>query len=188
MNRAPSLALAPALALPLAAGLVSVATRAWAVETPRDVESDHVAARDDGAWPEIAVLLHPVAMATRWFGAEVDVAVSDHVIVSVEGEARAGARPRGDRASGGVAFFLSRAFSGFYLHPALEACRASGNGVAGSAVGARLTGGYAWSWPLGIMLRLGGGVAYDRALLGDASALALGGVRPWIDADVGWVF
>lgn len=184
MNRAPSLA----LALALAAGLASVATRAGAVETSRDVETDHVAARDDGAFPAIAVLLHPVAMATGWFGAEVDVAVGDHVMMSVEGEARAGSRSHGDRAGGGMAFFLSRAFDGFYLHPALEARRASGNGVAGSAIGARLTGGYAWSWPLGIMLRLGGGVAYERALLGDAGAPGLGVVRPWIDADVGWAF
>jgi hypothetical protein len=177
-----------ALALALAAGILSIATRAGAVETPRDIETDHVEARDDGAFRAIAVLLHPVAMATAWFGAEVDVAVSDHVMLSVTGEARAGSRSHGDRASAGMAFFLSRAFDGFYLHPGFEACRASVNGVAGSAVGAALTGGYAWSWPLGIMLRAGGGVAYERALLGDASAVALGGVRPRIDADVGWAF
>jgi hypothetical protein len=184
MNRAPS----RPLAIALAAGLVSIATRAGALETPRDVETDHVAARDDGAFPAIAVLLHPVAMATGWFGAEVDVALGDHVMVSVEGEARAGSRSHGDRAAGGMAFFLSRAFDGLYLHPALEARRASVNGISGSAVGARLTAGYAWSWPLGVMLRLGGGVAYERALLGDAGAPGLAGVRPWIDADVGWAF
>ena len=175
-----------ALALALAAGLLSVATRAGAVETPRDVETDHVEPPDDAAFRAIAVLLHPVAMVTGWFGAEVDMALGDHVMVSVAGEVRAGSRSHGDRASAGMAFFLSRAFDGFYLHPALEACRASVNGVAGGAVGAGLTGGYAWSWPLGVMLRLGGGVAYERALRGDA--LALSGVRPRIDADVGWAF
>ena len=50
------------------------------------------------------------------------------------------------------------------------------------------TAGYEWTWTWGGTLRVGGGASYWTAFAGDTAGLALQGVRPELDASIGWVF
>jgi hypothetical protein len=103
------------LSLALAAVLLAVTGRAGAVETGHDVESDHLVA-GEGALRAIALLVHPVSVATGWIGAEVDAAVGGRWMLSLAGEGRWDTRVHADRVSLGGALFLSRSFEGFYVH------------------------------------------------------------------------
>ena len=81
------------------------------------------------------------------------------------------------------------AFHGLYVHPTFEWDRSAAGGASASALGGGVTVGYAWTWAVGASVRLGGGIAYARGVASDGTvALAFEGLRPAVDADVGWVF
>lgn len=177
----------------LSAGIVAltVAARAGAVETRTDVETDHIAAADDGGPRTAGWLVDPLSMATGWLGAEFDAACGESVVMSVAGAERWVFETRGYRVNLGVALYPQRySFHGIYVHPVVEWARASGDGIATSALGGGVTVGYAWTWPFGATVRLGGGVTYARALTRSSSdgPLAFDVVRPRVDGDIGWVF
>lgn len=165
---------------------------AYAVETYADVETDHVTSADDGGPRTIGLLVRPLAMATGWMGAEVDAATGENAVMSVEGAERWVFGQRAARVDVGLALYPQRfSFHGVYVHPVVEWDLATGDALAASALGGGCTVGYAWTWPAGATLRLGGGVAYTRVLgaARDAQAtLALEGLRARLDGDVGWVF
>jgi hypothetical protein len=171
-------------------GVLGPAPRAWAVEARTDVETDHIDAADDGGPRALGVLLHPLSIATNWFGAEVDAACGEHVVLSVEGDARWLFGIHGLRAVLGAALFPQRfSFHGIYVHPVFEWDRAAAGGASAGALGGGITVGYAWTWPVGASVRLGGGIAYAKGIANDGPVtLAFEGLRPAADADVGWVF
>jgi hypothetical protein len=173
-----------------AAGVLAVAPLARAVEGPGDVETDHLDAADDAGPRAVGVLLNPVAIAAGWLGAEVDASCGEHVTLTVEGDARGLFRLRGFRALLGFALFPQRfSFHGLYIHPTFEWDRATTVGAAATALGGGVTVGYAWTWPVGASVRLGGGVAYAKEIVTEGqAAFALEGLRPQVDADLGWVF
>jgi hypothetical protein len=179
-----------ALSMLAAAGLLVAAGPARAVEGRGDVETDRVDAADDGGPRAAGLLVHPLAIATGWLGAEVDATCSEQVVLTVEGDARWVFGVHGLRAALGVALFPQRfAFHGLYVHPSVEWDRATAGGVAASALVGGATVGYAWTWPVGASVRLGGGLAYAKRLVSDGqAAFALEGLRPEVDADLGWVF
>jgi hypothetical protein len=179
-----------ALSMTAAATVLAAALPARAVESRADVETDHLDAADDGGPRALGVLVHPLAIAIGWLGAEVDAACGEHVVLTLEGDARWFLGVRGVRAVLGVALFPQRfAFHGVYVHPTFEWDRATGGGVGASALGGGATVGYAWTWPFGASVRLGGGVAYTKSVVADGTAaFAIEGLRPEIDADLGWVF
>jgi hypothetical protein len=166
--------------------LLCSARRASAVEGRGDVESDHVDAADDGGPRSAGFALDALSIATGWLGAELDAACGEHLVLGVEGDARWLWGLHGVRAVLGVAFFPQRfAFHGIYVHP-----RFTWNRVASAAaLGGGITVGYAWTWPVGASLRLGGGIAYGKSIAGDGQVrIAFDRLGPMADADVGWVF
>jgi len=174
----------------VAAGVLAAARQAGAVEGPSDVETDHIDAADDGGPRAVGVLLHPLLIASGWLGGEVDAACGEHVALSVEGDARWLFGIRGLRSVIGVAFFPQRfSFHGLYVHPTFEWDRSTAGGVTATALGGGVTVGYAWTWPFGATLRLGGGIGYAKAAVRNGeTAFAFGGLRAEVDADLGWVF
>jgi hypothetical protein len=171
-------------------GMLTTARSALAVESPKDVETDHVDAKDDGGPHSVGVLIHPVAMATGWYGGEVDAAVNEHGVLSVEGEGSYTGL-HGVHVAFGGAYFSRRSFRGFYIRNTVDWARVAADGVAASGLGTSFTLGYAWTWSVGPTLRLGGGVrlAYHDELVGaQPSPLAFNGVGLKLDADLGWVF
>jgi hypothetical protein len=179
-----------ALSAVAVAGVLTAARLARAVEGPGDVETDHIDATDDGGPRTAGVLLHPLEIAAGWLGAEVDASCGDHATLTVEGDARWFFGVRGFRTLLGVALFPQRfSFHGLYVHPTFEWDRSTAGGVVATAVGGGVTVGYAWTWIAGASARLGGGVAYANGIVRDGqAAFALGGLRPEVDADLGWVF
>jgi hypothetical protein len=173
-----------------AAGVLAVAPIARAVEGPADVETDHVDAADDGGPRAAGILVHPVAIAAGWLGAEVDASCGDHATLTVEGDARWVRGLHGYRALLGFALFPQRfSFHGVYVHPTFEWDRVTAVAAAANALGGGVTVGYAWTWAVGASVRLGGGIAYAKEIVTDGqAAFALEGLRPEVDADLGWVF
>ncbi len=180
----------PAVAL-VAVSLVSLfSPRAAGVETSADVETDHVTTADDRGPHTVGLLLRPLSMTIGWLGAELDAAAGENVVMSVEGAQRGIFGGNTVHVDLGVALYrLGYAFHGVYVHPIVEWIRAMGPGAASSALGGGFTAGYAWTWPVGTTVRLGGGVAYTRSLGTEGEGMAaLEGLRPRVDGDVGWVF
>jgi hypothetical protein len=177
------------IALAAAAAMLAFMPRAVAAETPADVETDHIDAIDDGRPRSAAVVVDPIAMSLGQLGAEVDVAVGEIIAVSMAGDWT----PRGAatvaRAELGAAFFPQRfAFHGLYVRPWLECMSAAGDSPSGRAIGVGATVGYEWTWPFGATLRVGGGVSYAKVLEGEKGAMAMEGLAPRLDANIGWVF
>jgi hypothetical protein len=170
------------------AGMLTSVQAARAVESAKDVETDHIDAADDGGPRSAGLLLRPIAMATGWLGAEIDAACGEHAVLTLEGDGRF-ARTRGVRAALGVVLYPQRfAFHGIYVRGLLEWDRVSAANVA-TVLGAAITVGYAWTLPVGAALRLGAGAGYARGKAGDGQApIALQGLGPRVDADLGWVF
>ena len=177
--------------LAAALALVAAAPRARAVETRADVETDHIDAADDGGPRAAGVLLRPYVMALGQLGAEVDVALGESAAVTLEGDWLPAPDARAYGAALGVALFPQRfSFHGVYVHPRFEwASAASTGGASAQVAGAAATVGYEWTWPVGATVRLGGGASYARAVGSDGPvAAASEGLRPRVDAAVGWVF
>jgi hypothetical protein len=166
--------------------LLGSAQRASAVERPGDVESDHIDATDDGGPRSAGFVLDAISIAAGWLGAEFDVACGEHLVLGVEGDARWLWGIHGVRAVLGVAFFPQRSsFHGLYVHPRGEWIHAAST----AALGGGITVGYAWTWPVGASVRLGGGIAYGRGIAGDGPMrFAFDRFGPLADAGVGWVF
>jgi hypothetical protein len=177
-----------------AAAIALIGTQtAIAAESRADVETDHIDAADDGGPRTAGVLVRasPVMWAT--LGAEVDMALGSNVALSVEGDWLPFGPIRAYAASVGALLFLQRfAFHGLYVHPRLELAWASESG--GSTPGSFQVGsaavlvGYEWTWPLGATLRLAGGAAYSKGIGGDAAPPSRSGLRPELDAAMGWIF
>lgn len=182
----------PAVALVTAAASLGASPSAFAVETHADVQTDHVKAEGDGRPRTLGVLVRPLSMALGSLGAELDAACGEHVVLTVEGGEAGMFGSSGSSAYGvdlGVAIFrFGFAFHGLYFHPVVEWARVTGDGAA-ERLGGGFTAGYAWTWPVGVTVRLGGGVMYAKTLEGEEQVTdGIKGVRPRIDVDVGWVF
>ena len=155
----------PSAALFVATLSLTISRPAAAVETKTDVETDHVTAADDEGPRTAGLLVRALSMATGWPGAEIDVSSGPGVAMSAEGAERWVSGKGAYRVALGVALYPQRrSFHGVYVHPVVEWARATGDGMAASALGGGFTVGYAWTWPAGATVRLGGGVAYARAL------------------------
>jgi hypothetical protein len=181
------------VALACVAATASIASRAGAVETSADVETDHIDATDDGGPRTAGVLLHPFSMSfgsLGELGVELDVALGENAALSVEGDWVLLPGATSYQASVGLPVFPQRfAFHGIYVHPRVEWASEASGGESDRVVGAVVTVGYAWTWPVGATLRLGGGPAYARALATHGTATpALEGLHPRADVSVGWVF
>lgn len=181
------------IALACGAATVPIASRAGAVETSADVETDHIDAADDGGPRTAGVLLHPFSMAFGAFGelgVELDVALGENAALSFEGDWVLLPGASSYEASVGLPVFPQRfAFHGIYVHPRVEWASETSGGESDRVIGAVVTVGYAWTWPVGATLRLGGGPAYDRALASDGAVThALEGLHPRADVSAGWVF
>ncbi len=158
------------------------------LDTPADVETDHLDAADDGGPRTWGFALRPLDLDVGLVGVEVGVALGADAVLTLEGGWWGPDPSRAYGAVLGVDFFPTRfAFHGFYVHPRLEAWRAPGTA---GAFGAGALVGYEWTAPVGATLRIGGGLARVTATgprLG-ADLLRLPGILPELDAAVGWVF
>lgn len=184
----------PAAALFVATLSLTLSRPAAAAETKADVETDHVTAADDEGPRTAGLLVRALSMATGWLGAEIDVSSGPGVALSAEGAQRRVFGRRAYRVALGVALYPQRpSFHGFYVHPVVEWARTTGDSMAASALGGGFTVGYAWTWPAGATVRLGGGVAYARALgtppgSDPQASPVVEGLQPRVDVDLGWVF
>jgi len=175
----------------IAAGVAALLTpgRAGAVETGADVETDHVSAIDDGGPRRVGILVNPLPASIGWVGGEVDAAIGERVAVTVEGDTRVSGIT-GYAASVGAALFTQGlVFRGWYLHPSAEWAHEAAAGVSATGVGGSVRTGYEWTALAGATLRLGAGVSYARETVsGAAVRVDLGGLRPLVDLELGWVF
>jgi hypothetical protein len=183
------------MAASLVAGAVALtrARAAVAVESRADVETDHIDPADDGGPRTAGVLVRASPVMWGTLGAEVDMALGAHAALSVEGDWLPFGPIRAYAASVGMPLFLQRfAFHGLYLHPRLEWAWASpdaGSGQGSLQVGsAAVLVGYEWTCLPGATLRLAGGIAYSKAMGGDAAPSSLAGLHPELDAAIGWIF
>jgi hypothetical protein len=184
-----------ALLLPLASLLPAIAALAWpatahAAETRRDVETDHLDGFDDGGPRRFGLLANPLSIALGTFGAEGDLVLGDTAALSLEAGWTPSPEVQVYGAAVGVPLFPARIpFHGFYLHPRLAWWRASADGASVDVMGLGATVGWEWTWRIGFTVRAGLGATYERALAAsDGPAGSLTGVRPLVDASLGWVF
>jgi hypothetical protein len=179
-----------ALTLFAAATLLAGTRDVRAAETRADVETDHIDAADDGGPRTVGVLVNPLAIGLGRLGVEAEVALGESAAVSVGGAWIVPGIATGYVVSLGVPLFPQRfAFHGVYVDPHFDWSRVNTDGVSVHVLGAGATVGYEWTWPVGATIRLGGGATYSRALAtGGARSVAFEGLRPQIDAIVGWVF
>jgi hypothetical protein len=162
---------------------------AGAVETRADVETDHVSAADDGGPRALGVLVNPFPMGIGWLGAEVDAACGQQVLFTIEGDTRAPGN-RGFAGAAGLALFTQGvAFHGIYGRLSAEWAHETAFGESATAIGGAVRFGYEWTLLGGPTLRLGAGAGYAReSVSGGGATIDLGGIRPRVDAAVGWVF
>jgi hypothetical protein len=178
------------LVLALASALAAVSADARAAENGSDVETDHLDAFDDGGPRTFALLTNPASLLFGAIGAEGDLLLGDTAALSLEADWLALGAATSASASVGVPLFPQGvALHGFYLHPRLFAARAWSAGSHADLAGIGATLGWEWTLPVGFTLRAGAGAALDRPVGGDAGIVsAVVGVRPLLDAGVGWAF
>jgi hypothetical protein len=179
------------VALAAASTLASVAAAApvAAAETGQDVETDHLDAFDDGGPRSFGLLVNPAALALGAFGAEGDFVLGDVAAASVEGDWISLGNATAYGAAVGLPVFPWRLiFHGFYLHPRVTWARATLPGATVDVLGAGATIGWQWTWRFGLTLRAGAGVSYARVITDGGPDVAIEGLRPLLDGDVGWVF
>jgi hypothetical protein len=175
--------------LSLAFALVAVAWSlpASAAEGPRDVETDHVDAYDDAGKPSVGVLANPGALLSGALAGEIDFAVGDAAALSVEADCFGVGVTRAYGGSIGVPLFVERVrFHGLYVEPRIAVVVASSGPVAAAAVGLGATAGWEETWRFGLSLKGGLGLLYEVPLRDDG--LLVVGIKPLVDAAVGWVF
>src|SRR5258708_4426849 len=185
------------IALAAAVAALVLGRRGRAAETPSDVETDHIDAADDAGPPTAAVLVDPIAMSFGQLGGEVDVVVGESIALGLEGDWTALEGAKVVHAALGASFFPQYfVFHGFYLRPEVEWwMSATPNAASGSALGAGVAAagvamamGYEWTLPCGATVRLGAGASYAKVLAADgAVTTAIDGLRPRLDASIGWV-
>jgi hypothetical protein len=184
-SRSLRLVLAGACALAALAG----ASSARAAETRHDVETDHLDAFDDGGPRSFGVLVNPLATVLGTFGLEGDFVLGDAAALSVEGDWVSTSGTTGYAATVGLPIFPWRViFHGFYVHPRATAAMVTSAGQSFDVLGIGATAGWQHTWRFGLTLRGGGGVSYDHVLGPEAGSVAILGVRPMLDGQVGWVF
>jgi len=176
--------------LSLLGALCLAITPARAAETPRDRETDHLDAFDDGGPRSFGLLVNPAGMLLGVFGAEVDVLLGDVAAATVEGDWLSNGGVTGYGGTFGLSLFPQRVpFHGLVLRPQLSLARVDSDGSTAELFGAGATIGWEWTLRVGLTFRVGGGAAFTHVVGGDAAASAgLEGVRPLADGTVGWVF
>ena len=171
---------------------LGLARAARAAEGPRDRETDHVDAFDDGGPRSFGLLVNPAGVLFGVFGLEGDLLLADWAAVSAEGDFISyGGGATAFGATLGLPLFPQRVpLHGFYLHPRLSLARATtGTGETAGLLGGGATMGWEWTLRVGLTLRVGGGAMVQHVLAsGDGAALPLEGLRPIADGNVGWVF
>lgn len=179
------------LLLPLLlSALFLVAPTAHAAESPRDCETDHFDAFDDGGPRSLGLLVNPAGLLFGVFGAEADVLLGDVAAVSVEGDWVSVGGTTAFGATLGLPLFPQRVpFHGLVIHPQLSLTRATGDGATADSIAAGATLGWQWTLRVGLTFRVGGGAMFSHVVSGDGSgSLVLEGVRPVADGTLGWVF
>ncbi len=163
---------------------------AYAAESPRDRETDHLDAFDDGGPRSFGLMLNPAGVLFGVFGAEADVLLGDVAAVSAEGDWVSVGGTTAFGATLGLPLFPQRVpFHGLVIHPQLSLARATGDGATADLIGAGATLGWQWTLRVGLTFRVGGGAMFSHVVAGDgAGSLVLEGVRPVADGTIGWVF
>jgi hypothetical protein len=163
---------------------------ARAAEAPRDVETDHLDAFDDGGPRTFGLLTNPASVLLGLVGAEGDLVLADTVAVSAEADALVTSHASGIGGTLGVPLYpMGVPFHGFVIHPRLSLLHASTGATTVDLGGLLATLGWQWTLPAGLTFRAGAGLRLDKPIGGDASAtLGLEGIHPMVDGSVGWVF
>lgn len=176
--------------LPLWCALLLASSPAPAAETPRDRETDHLDAFDDGGPRSFGLMLNPAGVMLGVFGAEADVLLGDVAAVSVEADWVSVGSTSAVGVTLGLPLFPQRVpFHGLVVHPLLSFDRATGGGATADLFGAGATLGWQWTLRVGLTFRAGGGAMFSHVVAGDgAGSLVLDGVRPVADGTIGWVF
>ena len=179
-----------ALAALLVVLFAAAGSTASAAETRADKETDHIDAFDDGGPRSFGLLLNPAALVLGTVAVEGDFVLGDAAALSVEGDWTSMGGSSAYGVTAGVPLFPWRViFHGFYIHPRVMAAYATSEGVSADVVGIGGSLGWQHTFRFGLSLRIGGGAAYEVALgQENAASLALTGVRPLLDGEVGWVF
>lgn len=181
MNTKNAAVFAVALAAPLTLPGVALAAP--------DVETDHIEATDDHGPRTFGLIVDPLQMAFGEYGLEGDLALGQDVAASLQGSVYSVGPTTAWAATVGLPIFpQGYAFHGFYLHPRATLATATTYGFSVQLFSAGGTAGYEWTWTWGGTLRVGGGASYWTTFAGDTAGLALQGVRPELDASIGWVF
>ena len=177
------------LALFLLLAGIACASPARAAETRHDVETDHLDAFDDGGPRSFGLLVNPLAAVLGTFGIEGDFVLGEAAALSVEGDWLSTGGTTGYAAALGLQIFPWRTiFHGFYVHPRVTGALVTSGGWPTDVLGIGATAGWQHTWRFGLTLRGGGGVAYDHAVGPQYGSVAILGVRPMLDGEVGWVF
>ncbi len=186
-----SVSASAALALSL---LVAAPVRAEEPPTFADRGEDD----EEEAERTIAIVINPLQAAVGVYGAEVDVVAGRHVVLGFEGAIYRINDTTAHGLGAGVQLFpFHSALHGFYLYPrgvfAHATASAASASVTSDVLGVGGTIGYQWTWNYGFTLRVGGGVMWFTGLSrtdgdGAQARVALDGVRPLLDASLGWAF
>ncbi len=154
-----------------------------------DVETDHIEATDDHGPRTFGLVVNPLQLVFGEYGVEGDLALGQDVAASLQGSVYSVGPTSAWAATVGLPIFpQGYAFHGFYLHPRVTLATATTFGSGTQLFSAGGTAGYEWTWTWGGTLRVGGGASWWTAVAGDTAGLALSGVRPELDASIGWVF
>jgi hypothetical protein len=145
----------------------------------------------------VGVLLNPLASTMGLFGGDVDLVLSQHFALSLEGAFYERGGLPAVALGAGLLVYPGAAFEGLYLEPRIVYAHPMGDGLThfdlhDEAFGAGATIGWQWTWDYGFTLRIGGGGVYFFGASPGArdapSALALRGLSGVMDGSLGWTF
>jgi hypothetical protein len=177
-----------AVALAAGAAVAAWGGTARAAESRADVETDHIDAFDDGGPRSFGLLVNPAALAFGTVAAEGDFVVADLAAASVGGTYTSLGGTTAYGAELGLPIYPWKVvFHGFYLHPRVLWAHAAADGGSVDVLGGGASMGWQWTWRFGLTLKVGAGAAYATPLQGGPS-VAVTGLRPVLDGQVGWVF
>jgi hypothetical protein len=167
-------------------GAVAWSVPAFAAEGPRDIETDHLDAYDDGGKPSVALMANPGALLLGALSAEVEFALGDAAALSVEANGFGLGVSRAYGGAVGAPLFVERVrFHGLYIEPRLAAVFPSSGPASAAVVGLGATAGWQETWRFGLSLKGGLGLLYETPIRSEGLVL---NVKPLVDAAVGWVF